>query len=372
LKSSSNPTEIPYELREIVVSPDKLLLDPNNPRLQHKAGKPVKYDPDELCDNTLQLRVRRAMFDKEHTVKRLIDSIKENGFVNIDSIFVKLLPSVDKYLVIEGNRRTTAIKTILEKPNDVNPNSLRSLKKIPVKELICDDEEFSSQMTEFILSIRHIFGVKEWAPMQKAHSIYYSYLNRLEQEYGIKRFRYIPDIANLVGGAINLTPKEVKNAISIYSVYSEMQETGYDVKSDHYTLIEMCMERPNMADKLFEYDKISCQMSDHGMDLFSELCVEPGCEITNPKKFRLLYKIWKEGSLKDIHAVAKRTISVEDAAKMAASSAVEKDAVRKLESALSSLEKIQLHQLSGSMKEKELIERIRYLINKKILPAIDG
>ncbi len=364
-------TDIPYKLHEITVSPEELLLDPNNPRLQHRAGGPTKYDPDDLADGQLQERIRRALHDKEHAVKRLVDSVKENGYVNIDSIFVKALPSVNKYLVIEGNRRTTAIKTILLNPEGVRPDKLKTLEKIPVKELICDDAKFYAQMTDFILSIRHIFGVKEWAPMQKAHSIYSSYMKRFEEESGLSKFRLITPIANTVGATMNLKPVEVRQAISIYRVYLEMQNAGYEVKSDHYTLIDLCLARPKMAEELFEYDKIACRMTDHGMALFNDLCIEAGCELSNPQKFRKFYQIWKDGALKDVLAVAERTISVDDALKIVNKSVADKDAAKKLELVMSTLEKIQLEKLRGTMKEKELVARIKRIIDTKIIPAID-
>lgn len=361
--------EIEYELREIWVNPRQLLLDPNNPRLQHEAKDSVEIRPTALIDEQLQRRVSKALHDKEHAVKRLVDSIKENGFVNIDSIFVKSLPSVEKYLVLEGNRRTSAIKEILSNPSGVKASSLASLEKIPVKELVCDDDLFAAQMTDFILSIRHIFGVKEWAPMQKAHSIHGAYMRRLSQD-GIGNFRYIAPIANSVGKSMNLKSNEVRKALSIYRVYSQLQQYGYDAKSDHYSLIEMCISRPKMAEELFGFEKIGFQLSSKGAELFDALCIESGCEVTNPKKFRQLYKTWKDGASREIRLVARGSLSIEDAARNAGKVAAERDATRKLQAALDSLRKIEVGSLNGSAREKELAEDIHEIVNKKILPAL--
>lgn len=362
--------DINYELREVWVEPSQLLLDPNNPRLQHDAKKVVEFRPAELADEILQQRVSKALHDKEHAVKRLVDSIKENGFVNIDSIFVKALPSVDKYLVLEGNRRTSAIKEVLRMSSGVKASTLASLEKIPVKELICDDDIFAAQMTDFILSIRHIFGVKEWAPMQKAHSVYGAYLRRLHQD-GISKFRYIAPIADSVGKSMNLKPAEVRKALSVYGIYSQLQKSGYEAKSDHYSMIEMCVGRPKMAQELFGFDKVSCELSSKGAALFDALCIEPGCEVTNPTKFRHLYKVWKDGSLRDIGLVARGSMSVEDAAKNAARCSADLDAVRKLKSARDSLRKIEIGTLNGTLKEKGLVEDIQHTLEKKILPVFD-
>jgi hypothetical protein len=361
--------DIEYELREIEVSPDQLLLDPNNPRLQHEAKPSVVLRPEDLNDNELQRRVGQALHDKEHAVKRLVDSIKENGFVNIDSIFVKSLPSVNKYLVLEGNRRTSAIKQILYQPGDAKATTLESLKKIPVKELICDDDVFAAQMTDFILSIRHIFGVKEWAPMQKAHSIHHAYKRRLSLD-GIDKFRFIAPIANAVGKSMNLQPDEIRKALSVYRVYSQLQALDFEAKSDHYSLIEMCISRPSMAVDLFGFDKTGLELSHEGAELFDALCIESGCEVTNPAKFRQLYKTWKEGTGRDIRLVARGSLSIEDAARNAGKVASERDATKKLQAALDTLQKIEVGGLNGSSREKELAESIHDLVLKKILPAL--
>ena len=53
--------------------------------------------------------IRAPGFD----VKTLYDSIVEVGFLPIDRMIVKKIEKTDNYVVLEGNRRLTAIKWIL-------------------------------------------------------------------------------------------------------------------------------------------------------------------------------------------------------------------------------------------------------------------
>src|ERR1700687_2724252 len=103
-----------YTLSPLKVSPDKLLLDPRNPRLITESAQDRSYTPHEILSADMQSYVRELVCSREHDVKRIISSIKEMGFVGgLHEMIVKDLGSGGPYLVIEGNRRTASLRYLL-------------------------------------------------------------------------------------------------------------------------------------------------------------------------------------------------------------------------------------------------------------------
>jgi hypothetical protein len=125
------------------LTPDQLLLDPNNYRFHDLYGyrpvNPTRYAEAGVQDRALQFLIDTATFD----LRALRDSIVSNGFVPFEQIVVEAYPgnaNPSKYVVIEGNRRAAALKTILSDVQggglDLNPEVLATLTEISVIEII--------------------------------------------------------------------------------------------------------------------------------------------------------------------------------------------------------------------------------------------
>ncbi len=360
-----------YKLREVLASPSELLLDPSNPRLRKDAGHSREYSDAEIAAPELQERLFRAICAKEHEVKELSDSIKHHGYVNIDSIFVHRLPSNGKFLVIEGNRRTSAIKLLLANSSALRPDVRSSLAKIPVKELLTEGGRPPEHTTDFILSIRHIYGVKEWQPMQKAHSIHRAYL-RLLTPKSRSRFVYESALADQLAMTMNVPLQQVKKALLVYRIYQQLQELGYEVRSDHYSLIEIAVSQRLLADEFFELDRSTFLLSKRGADRFVQLCAQRGCAVTNPAAFRVFANVYRNGTERDVEQVVSTNETL-DAVWNRVSARMERRAsVSLLEKACDLLESIELEEIRGTKEEHRLIERIKALLERKLLPAHDA
>src|SRR5262245_30062724 len=107
-------------LRSITVTPDDLLLDPNNPRLIHDLNFGERIEDAQIQANQqritdLFIEKSMAREDEFTDIMDLYDSMIRIGYVGIDRIVVRELTGQDKYLVIEGNRRVSTIKLILDR-----------------------------------------------------------------------------------------------------------------------------------------------------------------------------------------------------------------------------------------------------------------
>ena len=120
--------ELVPRLKPIKVDPGKLLLDPNNPRFVTSHDDHVAYD--RIADPAEIDRTARRMFpggkDDEFRIEELVNSILRNGWQSIDSIFVRRYMDTDYYVVLEGNRRVTAIREILRRPDTPKESAART------------------------------------------------------------------------------------------------------------------------------------------------------------------------------------------------------------------------------------------------------
>lgn len=353
-----------YLLKEILVDPADLLLDPNNPRLRKDAGLAHSYSDQEIADPDLQQRLLRAMQQKEHEVAELSESIRHHGYLNIDSIFVHRLPGVAKFLVIEGNRRTTAIKLLLRDSSALSEHTRSSLERIPVKELITPDGRPSADITELIMAIRHIYGVKEWQPMQRAHTIYRAYMRILSEDGYRRTFQYDSNWAAQVGQVMNLSTKSIRKALMIYRVFHQLQDSSYPVRSDHFSLIEMAVSNRTLSREFFHLDGTTFEFSAEGAERFFKLCIEERAPVQNPVLFRAFTQIAREGTLRDIEQVLEGDAPIDAVHERIQRRQDRKTAAVQLEQARELLQSIELSDIRGTTAELREADRIEKLIGK--------
>ena len=118
-------TNIPTKLVELDVELRSLLLDPNNPRFVQKPETAPIVSDEEAASEKLQGEIL-ARFSPKPTdtdseesdepdttnIRDLRDSLLRIGYVGIDKIVVRQLGKTGKFIVLEGNRRVAALKSL--------------------------------------------------------------------------------------------------------------------------------------------------------------------------------------------------------------------------------------------------------------------
>jgi len=140
------------------ISPDSLLLDVENPRFG-------------LSTNDTQTEALKYLFDTSD-IKELWYSIVENGFVEYEPLVAFKMPGEEKFVVVEGNRRLAAVKSLLE-PELIRSFSSTSVPPIPdrfketLEKLPVTIIEKREDADEYI-GFRHVNGSRNWEPLAKA------------------------------------------------------------------------------------------------------------------------------------------------------------------------------------------------------------
>ena len=166
--------ELASVLSSKAISLEDLLLDPNNPRFS-ELGEEINPIPElRFNDEKVQNSTFTKMKDPLFGVSELRDTIKTLGFLPMDRIVVrKWKGSPEKYVVIEGNRRISALKWLIalhdtgkETFNDQQVSNFTHF------ECLLLNDDVAPEMAHLILpGLRHISGIKEWGPYQKAKVI---------------------------------------------------------------------------------------------------------------------------------------------------------------------------------------------------------
>ncbi|EGQ7768656.1 hypothetical protein MA612_003553 [Vibrio parahaemolyticus] len=224
------------ELSEIKVGLGQLMLDPNNYRLNNGSDDET-YSSNEVVE--LQPKIEDSLV--KENISDLESSIIENGFLEVDKIVVTELlglneknATIKKYLVIEGNRRTAAFKSIINEYESLDsegkkyftmPEGLLEKSKSINVVLVCGDESSIVEYSHRLMGIRHVSGPRQWGGYQSARLIH-----DMSQDKDYK------SISSLLG----MRPGEAKRRHETYLALKQMQEDEkYKDKADikYFTLI---------------------------------------------------------------------------------------------------------------------------------------
>ena len=148
---------------------ENLRLDPNNPRLGRHF---VEEKPGQ--EEILRWMVAEGVLDE------LAVSFLESGFWTQEALVVveEMVGRKKELVVVEGNRRLAALKMLFKAHNGENvgqkwleiassstPSKMQKLKRVP---FVRAD---SRKEVQAYLGFRHVSGIKEWNPAEKAEFI---------------------------------------------------------------------------------------------------------------------------------------------------------------------------------------------------------
>jgi hypothetical protein len=327
-------------LKQISLSPEDLLLDPNNPRLVQKLAVSDKVaDKDVLSHQDAikaQFAKRGSSESDEFTdISDLFDSMIRIGYVAIDRIVVRYIETLNKYVVIEGNRRVSTIKLIREraekglladrgddsekKQYESVRESFEQLEVLELKTKGLSNEELERRI-DIILGLRHFGSVLDWKPLNRAFNAYKNYM---AIEPPLERFVFEKKRLKDVASRLSISEGKVKKALETYVVFKQLSELTPHIREDHYSLIEAALPLKGF-NKYFDRNESTYEFDDVSLEKLMELCQFEKREtsgnssaiiIPEPKKFGVLGKILKESVDNESSAIRDRAVALAEAVK---------------------------------------------------------
>lgn len=351
-----------YTLEQINTSPENLILDPRNPRIIPSPSNYLCGENEDFSKISVQQNVLQFLNQPKYKIKNLENSILKNGFLDIDSIFVKKYKS-GKYLVLEGNRRTAAITNLRLK--STTPSEIQaSIKTVPVKLIKFSKGADEDKVIAQLLSIRHLDGPLEWEPMQQAFTVFSHYNKYFIKIYGKEDFFYDTKIRAELEGDLGLAPKDIIKKLGIVRIFQQLKEYNYTASSNHYSIIDRLISYPKLATGCFGYDYKTLSLSEDGIDKFANLCIEADRPISDPKKVRNLYNYFTNGRSDIVYLLSEGSITLKEADEMYKIKGNATRFINTLQKALKELEKLNPTDYTGTGEEIKLIKKIRLIAGK--------
>jgi len=234
-------------LRPIDVTLDQLLLDPNNPRFADFGDTQTPVTEGRMADDRVQRDTFERMKDSRFDVAELRDTIKTIGFLPMDRIVVRKWnlagPAQDpqKYIVVEGNRRITALKWLIELHDtgreNFEPTELANFTSFQA--LLLDETEAPDTARLILPGLRHVSGIKTWGAYQKARAVHV--------------LRETGKPAREVAQSLGLSTVSANQLWRSYLAMDQMrndEEFGEFVEPKIYSYFEETMKRPNVKEWL--------------------------------------------------------------------------------------------------------------------------
>lgn len=248
------------EIKEARLPLESLCLDPNNPRF---ADLDVAQEtPEERAhEPSVQERALARMLEERFDVEQLKQSILKVGFLEVDRLVVVPLPVNDRFLVVEGNRRVAALRSLVDDEQagiiSLTAALKEKLKALPVVVIEGEGDERTA-FGRRIQGLRHTPGVKPWGPYQQAQ-----FIARL-----VDQGATIPEIKTTLG----LSTQRVNSLLRVHRALEQMkkhEEFGELAKPHLFSNFEEALKVPRVREWL-QWDDDTGQIThpDHQVYLY--------------------------------------------------------------------------------------------------------
>lgn len=348
-----------------------LLLWPNNPRLKISDFREVKYTVKQLLEPSNQKKIFDLLSKHEdHDVITLIRSMCKSGFMREKAPVVIKIKGVDRFLVLEGNRRLTAIKTILENSSiDISASNRATLERIP-----CWLFRHTSKKVPLKAAISrmvaeaHIKGQKPHTKLQRAHMLYDAYEGFLIDKNPEANFTLDRNALRSTAEFFDMPEKDLEAEISVVRLYKQFVSAF-----DYENIPAKCSERLSWIHKNsrqfgahFGYDPKSLSLDTDGMERFYDVFLAKEAAVQNPQSFKKFLNIMRDGAPEDIDIVRYEPEQLSEIEKRIKEEKIDNRFLSGLEVIERRIKSLRIADFNRSKDEANVIRRIISLVDQKL------
>jgi hypothetical protein len=299
----------PYvdRISEESVPLDRILLDPNNPRLigtgstgtaSYQGVPEDRVSEETVQESTLAKLNSQRAFDLDS----LRASIANSGLLPVDRIVVRPIAKADggdqTYVVVEGNRRIAACKTLLQQHNSgektLSDEILSTIRK-PQVLVLSEDSAVEARLDQWVIQgIRHISGIRPWGAYQASKTIeaMLTKLDYSEQE---------------VSRALSIGVARIRRSMRVLAALQQMAESDdYAEYSgpDMYAYFDEVLKRPAVRNWLgWSDDSSTFEQDDRLLEFYS--WITPDDELEGRRRIPVAESVRRlDDVLQDKNAIA--------------------------------------------------------------------
>lgn len=220
--------------RRLRVSLANLYLDPNNFRFaDHEDYRHVVHD--DVFKPDVQRRTARLLLgDKLANVQDLFESIRENGWLDLDPILVERREGA-RFLVMEGNRRVATLKH-MQRRYDEDAIDLGKLDPATFSQVPVSLHEAADARQHLVMmGLHHISGKRRWPAVNRAKAMK-------------DLLAHFSGDANAVTRALGVTKQDFNRSIRALALVDAYKAGDYgdQFRAEQYTLFREMLGRPGI------------------------------------------------------------------------------------------------------------------------------
>lgn len=203
-----------------LVNINDINLDLENPRVPLSIRRQDSTkSSDEVNQDILEYLIKTS------SLTELMLSIGENGFFSGEALLLIKDPGdTEKYIVIEGNRRVSALK-LLHNPElaTISVNKIKEASELAEEKPVKIPSIVFSNRDEILkyLGYRHITGIKNWKALEKARYMHTMY-QKIKQP-SIEDNDVYQEIAKSIGSQRSY----VKRILEAFELYSYIEQNDF-------------------------------------------------------------------------------------------------------------------------------------------------
>lgn len=234
----SNETNDTIQGKKQYLSLRNLYLDPNNYRFRdHTEYREI--DEKNITNKDVQRRTSGFVLGKSaENVTDLIDSLRENGWLEIGPILVRRLQQ-NSFVVVEGNRRVATLKYLKhrykEDAIDLGRLDPERFTKVPV--MLYDDADEQHYLV--MMGLHHISGKRRWPAINRAEA-----MKRLYEHFGKN--------GDAVCRALGVSKREFNlsvRTLALVDLYKK-SDFGDQFEAEKYNLLREVLTAPSIREWL--------------------------------------------------------------------------------------------------------------------------
>jgi hypothetical protein len=221
--------EIPEDGMLVELALDELRPDPRNPRFP--PTRQGSFDDDEAIFRYV---------DREYDAFHVADSILRHGYFPAEPLIVMPSGDGDGYIVLEGNRRLTALKGLASEGRraeypDRRWRTIKGTVKLPERYTVYAVNDRARVAP--VLGFRHITGIAEWEPYAQAR-----YIAQLVDEEA----HSLDDVALLIGRKTTEVRSAYRNYWIAKQARDEFEIPDVDRLTDEFGVWTRAMGNPTL------------------------------------------------------------------------------------------------------------------------------
>ncbi len=224
-------------LKRVEIKLEQVYLDPNNPRFGLD-----KHIPDSRIDEESVQQHARETIERDIKIDDLKASILRYGFVPTDPVVVRAFAK-DKYVVLEGNRRITTLKKLVEAHDKGETHLDRAVLDSMKQFFAFVYEGNNADIVWLVQGLRHMSGIKEWPPLQQA-----AFIAKIEDQIrnkpreGRGRAPGLPSVAKAAGVSTTAAGRLLRSHHAFKAARDD-DEYGESIGNDKFSIFSEAVFR---------------------------------------------------------------------------------------------------------------------------------